>query len=136
MSRGRPHKCPYCNATRSVAKGFRCNKSGKVRLRRCKECGRRWTVGPSLETEIAEIPQATGGEGAGDSAILQMRQDPITEEAPETDEGLGVKEHSSPSIGGDTDDNPRSDLLPNDESRPDHQDLDTIERNERRERYL
>ena len=47
MTRGRPHKCPYCEATRNVAKGFRYNRSGKVRLRRCKQCGRRWTVGPA-----------------------------------------------------------------------------------------
>jgi transcription elongation factor Elf1 len=52
---GRPHKCPYCLATNSVAKGFRNNRSGKVRLRRCKECGRRWTVGPASDQEHADV---------------------------------------------------------------------------------
>ena len=57
MARGRPHKCPYCEATKSVAKGFRYNRDGKVRLRRCKVCGRRWTVGPAPEEpESAGVP--------------------------------------------------------------------------------
>ena len=56
MGRGRPHKCPYCEATKSVAKGFRYNRSGKVRLRRCKGCGRRWTVGTVQEEEMTDSP--------------------------------------------------------------------------------
>ncbi len=45
---GRPFKCPYCGVSgKSVAKGFRYNKSGKVRLRKCRACNRRWTAGPS-----------------------------------------------------------------------------------------
>ena len=64
MGRGRPAKCIYCGATSSVAKGFRHNKSGKVRLRRCKACGRRWTVGPARdekppETEQPKMPDLT-----------------------------------------------------------------------------
>jgi len=52
MKRGRPYKCPYCNiAGENVAKGYRYNKSGKVRLRRCKACGRRWTTGAVSEDD-------------------------------------------------------------------------------------
>ena len=54
MGRGRPHKCPYCEATKSVAKGFRYNKGGKVRLRRCKACGRRWTTGLAPDDQSSE----------------------------------------------------------------------------------
>jgi hypothetical protein len=63
MGRGRPHKCPYCAATRTVAKGFRYNKTGIVKLRRCKVCKRRWTTGlaedktPDQETVCTEINQ-------------------------------------------------------------------------------
>lgn len=50
MGRGRPHKCPYCGATKSAAKGFRYNKTGIVKLRRCKACKRRWTTGLAENT--------------------------------------------------------------------------------------
>ena len=65
MGRGRPPLCPFCRGSKSVAKGYRYNKSGKVRLRRCKGCGRRWTVGPArnepkpdASTEPSSEPQA------------------------------------------------------------------------------
>jgi len=60
MGRGRPHKCPYCDATKSVAKGFRYNQAGKVRLRRCKECGRRWTCGAVSDEGNSAALQETG----------------------------------------------------------------------------
>lgn len=41
----RPFKCPYCGSTSNQSKGFRYNKAGAVRLRRCNSCGRKWTVG-------------------------------------------------------------------------------------------
>jgi hypothetical protein len=47
MGRGRPPVCPYCKKARSVMKGYRYNKSGVARLRRCLSCKRRWTVGPA-----------------------------------------------------------------------------------------
>ena len=71
MGRGRPHKCPYCEATKSVAKGFRYNRSGKVRLRRCKACGRRWTVGTVQEEEIADPPQPVRIDGQENPPALQ-----------------------------------------------------------------
>ena len=60
MGRGRPYKCPYCEATENVAKGYRYNKTGKVKLRRCKACGRRWTTG--LAAVDAETVPAPGNE--------------------------------------------------------------------------
>lgn len=32
--------CPYCGSSRTILKGFRYNKSGAVRIRRCKNCGK------------------------------------------------------------------------------------------------
>jgi transposase-like protein len=43
MQRGRPARCPFCGGYRSSLKGTRRNKSGPVRIRKCKQCGRRWT---------------------------------------------------------------------------------------------
>ncbi len=45
MGRGRPHKCPYCGSTKTASKGFRYNRAGTVKLRRCTACKRRWTAG-------------------------------------------------------------------------------------------
>ena len=69
MTRGRPHKCPYCEATTSVAKGFRYNKAGKVRLRRCKSCGRRWTAGAVHEEQKPDA-------GGGDQETMEMAEVP------------------------------------------------------------
>lgn len=41
---GRPYKCPYCGSNESVWKGYRTTKAGRVRLRRCKNCSRRFTT--------------------------------------------------------------------------------------------
>ena len=60
----RPYKCPYCGQNRNTAKGFRQNRDGKVRLRRCKACGRRWTVRQSLIPfdEAMQDANSLGGE--------------------------------------------------------------------------
>ena len=104
MGRGRPHKCPYCAATTSVAKGFRYNRGGKVRLRRCKACGRRWTVGlvadesgteanePTLETEVdsakeerpnaeqpKELPLPVESDRALECEVMHEQADPLVE---------------------------------------------------------
>jgi transposase-like protein len=42
--RGRPPVCPHCRSTRSVRKGLRRTKQLGVRqIRRCKDCGRKFT---------------------------------------------------------------------------------------------
>jgi hypothetical protein len=41
---GRPFKCPYCSQTKTIWKGYRPLKIGKVRLRQCRECGKKFTT--------------------------------------------------------------------------------------------
>jgi len=60
MGRGRPPRCPYCKASKSVLKGYRYNKTGTVKLRRCLACKRRWTVGPALKGTKPPSPEAGG----------------------------------------------------------------------------
>ncbi|MFW6061178.1 MAG: hypothetical protein ACOC93_00060 [Planctomycetota bacterium] len=44
MTRGRPPKCPFCQSTRSVRKGYRRTKTkGLRRIHRCRDCGRKFT---------------------------------------------------------------------------------------------
>lgn len=98
MARGRPHKCPYCEATTSVAKGFRYNRAGKVRLRRCKSCGRRWTVGPvpaDIRSDGVDAPKNEASANAASSDDIPpeggcQEQDGMQEEqlheAPESEQ--------------------------------------------------
>ena len=59
---GRPHKCPYCSGIATTWKGYRTVKTGKVRLRRCRDCGRKWTTKNMIttkdETSVASGVQA------------------------------------------------------------------------------
>ena len=41
---GRPYKCPYCRGTQTTWKGWRKRANGKVRLRACKNCNRKFTT--------------------------------------------------------------------------------------------
>jgi transcriptional regulator NrdR family protein len=36
-------KCPYCRSTQTTWKGYRKLVKGRVRLRKCKKCGRKYT---------------------------------------------------------------------------------------------
>jgi len=40
----RPYKCPYCARTNTIWKGWRRLADGKVRLRKCRACGRKFTT--------------------------------------------------------------------------------------------
>ncbi len=40
----RPYKCPHCGGVRSIWKGWRKLVAGKVRLRKCLDCGRKYTT--------------------------------------------------------------------------------------------
>ncbi len=40
---GRPYKCPYCESTETIWKGYRPLTTGKVRLRQCRKCRRKFT---------------------------------------------------------------------------------------------
>jgi len=107
MGRGRPPLCPFCRGTKSVAKGYRYNKAGKVRLRRCKGCGRRWTVGPArdepkpeLSKEAPPEPQQADkcpGQEAPDSGAQSTETDVQTENERELPlSGEGSPSHEDP----------------------------------------
>jgi len=36
-------RCPYCKSSQTTWKGYRQLVKGRVRLRRCKKCGRKFT---------------------------------------------------------------------------------------------
>ena len=86
---GLPHitaSATLCGQTNSVAKGFRHNKSGKVRLRRCKSCGRRWTVKDSVapHDDAAPVPPKGQKENLATS-------DGLGDKTPENDRGEASK---------------------------------------------
>lgn len=81
MGRGRPHKCPYCGATKNVAKGFRYNKAGIVKLRRCLKCRRRWTAGVKPADQKSPDPtQISGEQGLMGSNSLKTETQPAPEQ--------------------------------------------------------
>jgi len=45
----RPYKCPNCSSKETTWKGYRKLKDGKVRLRKCKKCGRNFTSRQKIE---------------------------------------------------------------------------------------
>ena len=45
---GRPYKCPYCGEGKSIWKGYRPLKDGKVRLRQCRICSRKFVTSKVL----------------------------------------------------------------------------------------
>ena len=57
----RPFKCPFCGSHRNVRKGVRLTKTMGIRkLRRCKDCGRKFTprnqpLAESTENEDVEL---------------------------------------------------------------------------------
>ena len=51
----RPFKCPFCGSHRNVRKGVRVTKTMGIRkLRRCKDCGRKFTPKNQLLAESTE----------------------------------------------------------------------------------
>ena len=53
MGRGRPPRCRFCGSVRSVGKGVRRTKTmGNRRIRRCKDCGRKFTPKHQKPVEI------------------------------------------------------------------------------------
>lgn len=42
--------CPRCSSPEVSGKGFRKLKAGKVRVFKCKKCGRKFTLQPHTET--------------------------------------------------------------------------------------
>lgn len=87
------HACPYCGAAKTIAKGFRHNKTGPVPLRRCKSCGRRWTVNAGSSEEPYEQPSMT----------VEISASTATESVPDGEpRGAGVAEPSTPSAPMDS----------------------------------
>lgn len=63
----RPHKCPYCGASRSISKGVRVTKyEGVRRLRLCRACGRKFT--PRKQRYVSETDYRAQREHADDDA--------------------------------------------------------------------
>ena len=50
MMAGRPYKCPKCSSTNTTWKGYRKRREGKVRLRKCRDCKRKFTTRQFAET--------------------------------------------------------------------------------------
>jgi transposase-like protein len=48
-------QCPKCGGEKHTSKGYRYNRSGLVRVRKCKECGRKFSL--QLELSIPEISE-------------------------------------------------------------------------------
>jgi transcriptional regulator NrdR family protein len=50
---GRPFKCPWCSSNKTIWKGYRKLKDGKVRLRRCQKCNKKFTTRKRIKEENA-----------------------------------------------------------------------------------
>jgi transposase-like protein len=56
-------KCPHCNSSETVWRGFRYNEKTKKRLRLCKACGKKFTPDPvfwRMRFSPDEIREAVG----------------------------------------------------------------------------
>jgi|APSaa5957512622_1039677.scaffolds.fasta_scaffold52357_2 hypothetical protein len=84
------HTCPYCGATKTIAKGFRYNKAGPVLLRRCKSCGRRWTA------------QTEGDEARRDGTPTTGKTSQPAKASPTEDPGKNAETVPHPSPESDT----------------------------------
>ena len=79
MKRGRKPQCPYCQSSTTVAKGYRQTATlGARALRRCKSCGRKFTVNsrqrPATAPVEATVPESDlpGEERVEGGAVDEM----------------------------------------------------------------
>jgi transcriptional regulator NrdR family protein len=70
---GRPYTCPNCSSTQTIWKGYRIVRAGRVRLRRCKDCGRKFTS-RRFEEEAPQL--ATTPEHARESRTEMIAPEP------------------------------------------------------------
>jgi len=91
---GRPHTCPYCGQRNSISKGVRRNRAGSVRLRRCKDCGRRWTVQDSLAAADA-IPKTDAVENSDEAPVSAESRPEVTAEFVSADRLLPHRDEES-----------------------------------------
>ena len=58
MQRGRPAKCPYCDSHATRPKGWRQTATlGRRRIRKCRDCGRRFTLGRNALADPLALPE-------------------------------------------------------------------------------
>src|SRR5476651_1054590 len=73
-----PDRCPHCNSTRLTLKGTREKKLERVRIMRCRSCGRRFSPGPrALRNKtypVGEILDAITLYGRGHSLAETSRR--------------------------------------------------------------
>jgi len=90
---GRPHKCPYCDATDTVSKGVRKTKTmGNRRIRLCKACKRKFT--PRNQKPLMpgqDVPQENDAnpEPEADARPQTAEAKPAAEPQPQPAENLG-----------------------------------------------
>jgi transcriptional regulator NrdR family protein len=53
---GRPYKCPHCKSTNTIWKGHRKLRNGRVRLRKCQQCNKKWTTRQFIADAIGGAP--------------------------------------------------------------------------------
>jgi len=75
---GRPYTCPNCSSTRTIWKGYRIVRAGRVRLRRCKDCGRKFTS-RRFEEEAPESCATTEDGGETRTEMIAPEQTDATE---------------------------------------------------------
>lgn len=81
MARGRPFKCP-CGSSNNVSKGFRPTKTmGVRRLRRCKDCGRKFTPQNQKPLEAKD-------KNAGENDSRQVSKEQPMEAASSDESGI------------------------------------------------
>jgi hypothetical protein len=82
MERGRPPVCIHCGSTHSVRKGHRRTKAMGIRqIRRCKDCGRKFTP---RNQKVAPDPAVTAMPGqdarpAQQAAPVAATQEPVVD---------------------------------------------------------
>ena len=83
MWKGRPFKCPYCGTSGStIGKGVRKTKTlGIRRIRRCKDCGRKFT--PRNQRQVEQGSGSTSDPQP--AADLTGKEEPIHEVRPSED---------------------------------------------------
>jgi transcriptional regulator NrdR family protein len=68
---GRPYKCPYCRGSQTIWKGYRPLKAGKVRLRQCTSCGRKFTSKKQIHEPAPAKPGAHEDQNSEEEEVMK-----------------------------------------------------------------